>query len=67
MVSIASFKSSSIQNDDTFINYGPLYFKIEDKAGYVLGLSRQGGLGHVAHPLSLNKLRVIFYLFKHDF
>ena len=37
MVSVASFKSSSTQHDADFINYGPIYFKIEDKAGYALG------------------------------
>ena len=37
MVSIASFKSSSIKPDVHFVNYGPIYFKIDDKAGYDLG------------------------------
>ena len=37
MVSVASFKSSSIQHDVHFVNYGPIYFKIDNKAGYALG------------------------------
>ena len=37
MVLVASFKSSSIQNDVHFINYGPIYSKIDDKAEYALG------------------------------
>ena len=36
MVLIASFKSSSIQHGVHFVN-GPIYFKIDDKAGYALG------------------------------
>ena len=37
MVSIIHFKSSSIQHDVHFVNYGPIYFKIDYKAGYVFG------------------------------
>ena len=37
MVSIASFKSSSTQHDVHFVNYGPIYFKIDDKAGLLQG------------------------------
>ena len=37
MVSVSSFKSSSIQHDVHFLNYGPIYFKIDNKAGYTLG------------------------------
>ena len=37
MVSVTSFKSSSIQHDVHFVHYGPIYFKIDDKAGYALG------------------------------
>ena len=37
MVSVSSFKSSSIQHDVHFVNYGPVYFKIDDKAGYASG------------------------------
>ena len=37
MASVASFKFSSIQHDVRFVNYGPIYFKIGDKAGHVLG------------------------------
>ena len=39
MVSVASFKSSSIEHDVHFANYGPIYFKIDDKAAYALGQS----------------------------
>ena len=37
MVSITSFKSCSMQHDVYFVNYGPVYFKIDNKAGYALG------------------------------
>ena len=37
MVSVASSKSSSTQHDVYFVNYGPIYFKIDDKTGYALG------------------------------
>ena len=37
MVSVSSFKSSSTQHDVHFVNYGPIYFKIDDKAAYALG------------------------------
>ena len=37
MVSVSSFKSSSTQHDVRFVNYGPVYFKIDDKAEYALG------------------------------
>ena len=37
MVSVSSFKSSSTQHDVHFVNYGPIYFKIDHKAGYALG------------------------------
>ena len=33
MVSVTYFKSSSIQHDVHFVNYGPVYFKIDNKAG----------------------------------
>ena len=33
MVLISSFKSSSVQHDVNLVNYGPIYFKIDDKAG----------------------------------
>ena len=33
MVSISSFKSSSIQHDDHFVNYSYIYFKKDEKAG----------------------------------
>ena len=42
MDSNSSFKSSSTQHDVHLINYGPIYFKIDNKAGYDLG---QGYLG----------------------
>ena len=34
MVSIVCFKSSSVQHDVNDVNDGPIYFKIDDKAGY---------------------------------
>ena len=37
MASVSSFKSSSTQHDVHFVNYGPIYFKIDNKAGYALG------------------------------
>ena len=37
MDSISSFKSSSTQHDDNFVNYRPVYFKTDHKAVYVLG------------------------------
>ena len=37
MVSVSSFKSSSIQHDVHFVDYGPSYFKIDDKVGRALG------------------------------
>ena len=37
VVSIASFKSSSIQLDVHFVNYVPISFKLDNKAGYDLG------------------------------
>ena len=37
MVSVASVKSSSIQHDVHLVNYGPIYSKIDNKAGYALG------------------------------
>ena len=37
MVLISSFKSSSVQHDVNLVNYGPIYFKINDKATYALG------------------------------
>ena len=37
MVSITSFKSSSIQHDVNLVNDGPSLSKIDDKAGYALG------------------------------
>ena len=37
MVSVVSFKSFSIQHDVHFVNHGPIYFKIDDKAAYTLG------------------------------
>ena len=36
MASIATFKSSLIQHDFHLVNYGPIYFEIDDKAGDVL-------------------------------
>ena len=33
----SSFTSSSKQNDVVFLNYGPIYFIIDDKAAYGLG------------------------------
>ena len=41
MVSVASFKSSSIQHDVNFVNYGHIYFKIDNKAVYALGQARE--------------------------
>ena len=32
MVSVSRFKSSSIQHDVHFVNYGPIYLKIDNKA-----------------------------------
>ena len=38
MVLISSFKVlSSIKHDIYFVNYGPVYFEINDKVGYALG------------------------------
>ena len=37
MVLISNFKSSSIKHDAHFVNYGPIYCKIDNKAGYALG------------------------------
>ena len=37
MVSISGFKSSSTQHDVHLVNYGPIYFKIDNKAGFALG------------------------------
>ena len=37
MVSIFSFKSSSIQHDGHLVNYGPIQSKIDNKAAYDLG------------------------------
>ena len=37
MVSITSFKSSSIQHDVHLVNYGPIYSQIDHKAGDALG------------------------------
>ena len=37
MVSVSGFKSSSIQHDVHFVNYDPIYFKIDNKAGYAIG------------------------------
>ena len=34
MVSITSSKSSSIQHDVPFVNYGPVYLKIDNKAAH---------------------------------
>lgn len=36
MVLITSFKSSSLQDDDHSVNYGPILSEIEEKAGYSL-------------------------------
>lgn len=36
MVSIASFRSSSINNDVNLVNYRPVKSKIDNKAGYPL-------------------------------
>ena len=36
---VTSFKSSSTQHDVHFVNYGPIYFEIDDKAGHVLVLN----------------------------
>ena len=41
MVSIASLKSSSTQQDVHLVNDGPVYFKTDDKAGVALGPVRQ--------------------------
>ena len=46
MVLIASFKSSSIQRDLPFVNYGPIYLKIDNKAAYALGGATWGLTGH---------------------
>lgn len=37
MVPLAIFKSSSIQHDVHLVNDGPIYSKIDDKAGSALG------------------------------
>ena len=37
MVSIASFTSSAAQQDVHFVNYGHIYFKIDDKEAYAFG------------------------------
>ena len=37
MVSGASSKSSSMQHDVHFVNYGPIYLKIDVEAGYASG------------------------------
>ena len=37
MVSLASFECSFTQRDVHFVNHGPIYSKIDDKAGYALG------------------------------
>ena len=37
MLSITSFKLSLIQHDVHFVNEGPIYFKIDNKAAYALG------------------------------
>ena len=37
MVLISSLKSSSTQHDAHFVNYGPVYLKIDDKVRYALG------------------------------
>ena len=41
MVSVASLKSSTIQHETHLVNYGAIYFKIDDKAAYA---SRRGYL-----------------------
>ena len=37
MVSIISLESSSVQHDVHSVNYCPIYFKTDDKAGDALG------------------------------
>ena len=37
MASVTSLKTSSIQHDVHFVNSGPIYFKIDNKAGCALG------------------------------
>ena len=37
MVSFTSFKSSSIEHDVHFVNYGSMYLKIDNKSAYALG------------------------------
>ena len=46
MVSVASFTFSSPEQDVHVVNYGPIYFRIDDKAGYALG---RGYLVTVSH------------------
>lgn len=47
MVSIVSFKCSSIENDVNFVNYGPISSQIDRKAAYALGC------GHLVIDMSL--------------
>lgn len=37
MVSVNSFESSSIHNEVRWVNYGPIYGKIDYKVGHVWG------------------------------
>ena len=52
MVSGSSFKSSSIQRDVHFLNYGPISSQINDKPAYAL---RRGYLQHLVEHLVLQK------------
>lgn len=49
MVSIASFRSSSVQHDVDFVNYAPIQTKTDDNARYGLG---RGYLGNKNKPIS---------------
>ena len=52
MVSVSSFKSSSVQHDVHFVNYGPSYFEIDDKAGDALVRGYHGDKSQLVKPFS---------------
>ena len=72
MVSISIFKSSSTQHDVHLVNYGPIYLKIDHKAGYALGrgyllIDRSLPQGSVVLKVSAKSWLPVKYVFRQFF